>query len=127
MKKKGTMEFRLISTITINALSNLFPPEEYAVIRSDADMGIFAMVNTAIGNIALGVVNAELSMDAIKEFLGAINPMKFSTGLLISTMPYPEEMKDMEHDWVLGEFVFQVMDVGEAIHMAHVLTDSEEE
>ena len=124
---KKSIEFSLITAIAIDTLSTLFPPEEYAVLRSDAETEYQVLVGTMLGNLAVGVIDRPHSVKWMQHFLKTLRGMDLSAGLLISTKAYPEELKDIEHDWDLNGFAFQIMDVGEAIHMFHGVAELENE
>lgn len=124
---KKSLEFTLISSMTIDALTTLFPPKEYDVIKSDAKTETIALMDTPVGNVAIGLIDYELSLRASKRFLRSLYGTRFSVALLISSKPYPRELEAEEHEWTLGGFTFQIMDVGEAIHMIHGIAELKEE
>lgn len=122
-----SLEFSFLTAMTIDTLSIIFPPKESNVIMSDAKTETIALMGTPAGNVAIGLIDYELSLRASKRFLRSLYGTRFSVALLISSKPYPEKLKDEEHEWTLGDFAFQIMDVEEAIRMVNGILESEVE
>ena len=94
---------------------------------SDTQTETIALMDTPVGNVAIGLIDYRLSLNAALRFLGSLWETRFSVALLISSKPYPKELEDMRHDWELDDLAFQIMDVEEAVRMVNVILNSEEE